>query len=95
MEVLWETLGFAAKGVVVFSTIAASTIVFFAVARRGRQDSETLQLKRINDRMRRIGEMLRSGVMDSKAYKKHRKAVAKADKTRDKQLPNVFVIDFS
>lgn len=98
MEVLWETLGFASKGVVVFVVFAACTLLFFAraarAARGGREAPGKLRVRRVNDALKRTANTLRGAMMQPKAYKAHVKALARSEKTETRPDRNVFLLDF-
>jgi serine protease SohB len=97
MDLLFETLAFAAKGFVVFLTIAVTVGVVAAIVRRrsGRaRFGARLEVKPLNRRFQALGDSLRSVLLDPKALKalgkerKQEKAAPPADKK------NVFVLDF-
>jgi len=97
MDVLWDTLGFASKSLVVFVTFVACALVLFAIARIRRGAEEPpgqLHVRRLNDSLRANAEALRGAMMDAKDYKRHVKAVVKADKRRAPPAASVFVLDF-
>jgi serine protease SohB len=98
MEVLWDTVGFAGKGVIVFFVFAACTLVFFAraarAARAGRSSGGHLRVQRLNDALKHSAERLRGAMMKPKEYKARRKALAKAAKTESFPQKNLFVLDF-
>jgi serine protease SohB len=92
MDLLVDTLGFAAKGFIVFLTIAASAVVVSALARRRRGGRPHLEVKHLNDRFLALGDALRRAVLGKKELKAlHReRKQQKADHTR----PRVYVLDF-
>ena len=94
MDMLWEVLGFAAKGFVVFLTIAASAVVIASLRRRRRMGGDHLEVKPLNERFEALGNALRVEVMDKKEFKAHLKELKKADKAAPAQKPSVFVLDF-
>ena len=98
MDVLWDILGFAGKGIIVFIVFAACTVVFFAraarAARGDRTDTGYLSVRRLNDALRRSTEILRGAMMKPKEFKARRKELVKARKTEVLPDKNVFVLDF-
>jgi serine protease SohB len=98
MDLVMEMLGFAGKGLVVFITFAACTVVLFSRFRAGRSRVSSegqLEVRQVNQIMTRKIEGLRGAMMAPKDQRKHRKQMAKVAKKgepdRDK---NVFVLDF-
>lgn len=92
MELFQETLGFAAKGLIVFLTAVITVAVVVAITRRRRASLPRLEVKKLNARFEALGDALRHGMWDHKQLKelfKTRKK-AKADQTR----PHVYVLDF-
>jgi serine protease SohB len=92
MELLQETLGFAAKGFIVFLTAVVTVAVVVAITRKRRGSLPRLEVKKLNARFEALGDALRHGMWDHKQLKellKIRKK-AKADHTR----PHVYVLDF-
>jgi serine protease SohB len=92
MDLLQETLGFAAKGFIVFLTTALTVAVVVALTRRRRGGRPRLEVKRLNDRFQALGDGLRRAVLGRKQLKALRqdRKKAKADPTR----PHVYVLDF-
>jgi serine protease SohB len=93
MDILWDTLGFAAKGLIVFLVVAASAIVFFGVARRRRGSQPQLEVRPLNRRFEALGDGLRGAVMDKKAF---RAMLKERQKTKDEPKPTkkVYVLEF-
>jgi serine protease SohB len=93
MDLLWDTLSFAAKGFIVFLTVAASAAVVFALARR-RGSKPSLEVLPVHDRLRALADALRAATLD----KKGRKALARARKQdaarASAKRPSVYVLDF-
>ncbi|MBK7861135.1 MAG: protease SohB [Archangiaceae bacterium] len=94
MEILWTTLDFALKGLIVFLVTAASAAFVFAAARRRRVHLPQLEVRALNRRLDALGDGLRSAMMDRKAYramvKQRRAEKAKAEKPKAK----VYVLEF-
>jgi len=89
-------LGFAAKGFVIFLTIAASAAVVVALVRRTRQRGpwSRLQVKPLNARFEALGDALRRSLLGGKELKallKERKRAAAADAPAQKRI---YVLDF-
>ena len=98
METVLEVVGFAGKGFIVFIVFAACAAVFFSRLRLGRGGvlaEGRLNVRRLNDTLRRHAEALRGAMMPPKMRRKHRKALAKVEKKDEPQHDrNVFVLDF-
>jgi serine protease SohB len=96
MDLFQDTLGFAAKGFVVFLTAVLTVAVIVALTRRRRQGGRAhLEVKPLNDRFRALGDALRHSVLDRKQLKalhKARKQEKKASSPPEKK--NVYVLDF-
>lgn len=94
MDLLWDTLGFAAKGFIIFLTVAATTAVVFALARRRRFPRPSLEVLPMHQRYQGLADSLRAATLD----KKGRKALAQARKQEaaaaTKKKPAVYVLDF-
>ncbi|MFT3710770.1 MAG: protease SohB [Archangium sp.] len=98
MDTLSELLGFAGKAFVIFITVAATTAVFFAIARRRRLGSGArLDVKPLHQRFEALGDALRNGVLDRnslKSLRKERKQQGKDQQAKPSVKPNVYVLDF-
>lgn len=100
MDLLFETLGFASKGFVVFLTIIATVAVVVALVSRRRREpraSGTLDIKPLHQRFEALGDALRDGTLDAKARKalrKQRKAEHQQDEKAPTPKPTVYVLDF-
>jgi serine protease SohB len=92
MEILWGTLDFALKGLVVFLVVAACALVIFAASRRRRQGLPHLEVRPLNRRFDALGDGIRSAVMDKKQYREHLKA--RREKKPEEKKPRVYVLDF-
>lgn len=94
MELLHDTLGFAAKGFVVFLTIVATVGVIIMLSRRRRLGLPRLEVKPLNARFEALGDALRHSVLERKQLK----ALSK-ERKREKKAPppdkkHVYVLDF-
>lgn len=92
MDLLQEILAFAAKGFVVFLTIAASVAVIVSLTRRRRAARPRLEVKPLNQRFEALGDALRHGVMGPKGFKSFLKGRKK--QKDDATRPTVYVLDF-
>jgi len=92
MDILHDALGFAAKGFVVFATIAATALFLVTIARRKRPPRAWLRVKALNQQIDAMGDTLRAGVMRKKDLRKFRKQRKKAKAAAPK--PSVFVLEF-
>lgn len=93
MDFLFETLAFAAKGFVVFVTIAATVAVIIGLSRRQRAGRPRLEINPLNHRFEALGDALRHELLEPKQFKsllRARKKEEKAQATR----PHVYVLDF-
>ena len=92
MELFQETLGFAAKGFIVFLTAVITVAVVVAITRRRRGGFPRLEVKKLNARFEALGDALRHGVWERKELK----ALAR-DRKKQKdapERPHVYVLDF-
>jgi serine protease SohB len=102
MELVHDLLGFAARSLVVFLTIAASTAAVVLLVRRARGAGgarEWLEVKRINERFEALRDELEAGMATSPAgFKQIRKAQKARAKTEEASAGSVkgsvFVLDF-
>lgn len=93
MELLLETLGFAAKGFIVFLTAVITVAVVVGITRRrGRGGLPRLEVKKLNARFEALGDALRHGMWDHKQLKELMKTRKKAKP--DQSRPAVYVLDF-
>lgn len=92
MELLQETLGFAAKGFIVFLTAVATVAVIMALTRRRRGARPRLDVKPLNARFEALGDALRLGVLERKAFKALLRTRKKAKNAAER--PHVYVLDF-
>jgi serine protease SohB len=95
MDLLQETLAFAAKGFVVFLTSVLTVAVIVAITRRRRGGGlPRLEVKKLNSRFEALGDALRHGTFEPKQLKELLK-VRKKDKQPDTaNKPHVYVLDF-
>lgn len=94
MDLVWDTLQFAAKGFIVFLVSVLTVGAIVAITRRRRGRAAQLEVKPLHRRFRALGDALRHSVLDRKQLK----ALGKQRKQEDKQPPaekkNVYVLDF-
>ncbi|GMU60072.1 MAG: hypothetical protein AMXMBFR34_18350 [Myxococcaceae bacterium] len=94
MDILLETLSFAAKGFVVFLTVAACAAVVFGLARRRRGARPRLEVVPLHQRFEALGDALRVVSLDKKA-KKALDAQRKKELSKEPaKKPSVYVLDF-
>ena len=91
MDILHDALGFAAKGFIVFATVAAISLFLFVLIRRSRAAGPGLRVTPLNKRIDALGDALRAEVAGKKEVRKLLKGRKKA---RAASRPNVFVLDF-
>jgi serine protease SohB len=94
MDILHDVLGFAAKGLIVFTTIALTVVFCVAVLRRRRPRGSWLRVKRLNQQIEGLGDALRSNTMRKNELRKLRKNRKKVEAARTGTKPNVFVLEF-
>ena len=94
MDILFEILTFAAKGLVVFLTVVACLVVFFGLTRRGRERTGHIEVKRLNDHIKDMREAVRHSTMGPAGRKAHRKRLKRELKKPDNLERNLFVLDF-
>src|SRR3954469_15268293 len=94
MDILHEVLGFAAKGLVVFATVAAIALFFLFIARRKRPAGARLRVEQLNRRIDALGDALRGRLLKKKELRRLHKDRKKALAQRDGARPNVFVLEF-
>jgi serine protease SohB len=92
MDILHDVLGFAAKGFIVFATIALTTSFLVLLLRRRQPARSRLRVKRLNQQIEALGDALRADLMPKKELRKLLKARKKARRPGTK--PTVFVLDF-
>jgi serine protease SohB len=94
MDILHDVLGFAAKGLVVFLTIAVTVLFCAAVLRRRRPRGAWLRVKRLNRQIEELGDALRGTMLRKKELRKLRKSRKKAEARPPAPKPSVFVLEF-
>ena len=57
MDILHDALGFAARGLIVFATIALTVLFCAAVLRRRRPQGSWLSVKRLDRQLEGLGEL--------------------------------------
>jgi serine protease SohB len=92
MDILHDVLAFAAKGFVVFATIAATALFLFFLFRRSRPRRAGLRVQRLNRRFEALGDALRAEILPKREARKFAKQRKKARPEKD--AANVFVLDF-
>jgi serine protease SohB len=95
MEIVYETLGFAAKGFIIFVTIVATAVVVFGLSRRRKGGGGArLHVRPLNDRFEALGDALRHSVLKRKEFKQLMKDRKKALPEKPAIKPSVYVLDF-
>jgi serine protease SohB len=94
MDILHDALGFAAKGFIVFATIAATLLFLAALVKRLRPDRPALRVKPLNRRLQALGDSLRAEIAGKKELRKLFKRRRKAEAEQARTRPSVFVLDF-
>ena len=94
MDILHDVLAFAAKGFVVFATIALTVLFCVVVLRRRRPSRSWLRVDRLNRRIDALGDTLRGNLMKKKELRKLHKTRKKLEAERPGKKPNVFVLEF-
>jgi serine protease SohB len=91
MDILRDVLDFAARGFVVFATIAVTALFLVTLFRR-RRPRGWLRVKALNQQIDAMGDTLRAAVMRKKDFRRLRKQRKKAKAPAAK--PSVFVLEF-
>jgi serine protease SohB len=94
MDILRDVLGFAAKGFIVFATIAVTFVFLAAFARRFRPGGAGLRVTPLNKRIEALGDALRRAMSGKKEVRKLLRARKKLAPEKARGRPNVFVLDF-
>ena len=94
MDILHDVLGFAARGFLVFATIALTAMFLVTIIRRRKPPRGWLLVKPLNQQIDAMGDALRAGVMRRKDLRKLRRNRKKAKAARPAAKPNVFVLEF-
>src|SRR4051812_9934374 len=93
MDFLHDVLGFAAKGFIVFATIALTALGVTIIVRRRRPGRPSLLVRPLNKQIEALGDALRSQLLQKKEWRRFRKR-RKAVKPGASR-PNVFVLEFN
>ncbi len=96
MEILHETLQFAAKGFVIFLVIAASMAAVIALSRRGSRvwRGSRLEVVQLNERLESLSDALRFSSLGKKELKAALKARKTAERGKKERKTRVYVLDF-
>jgi serine protease SohB len=94
MDILRDVLAFAAKGFVVFATVASTVLFCVSVVRRKRPAGSRLRVEQLNRRIDALGDALRGRLLRKKDLRKLHKTRKKELAERDTGRPNVFVLEF-
>jgi serine protease SohB len=94
MDILHDALGFAARGFVVFATIAAILLFLASLLRRFRPSGPGLRVRALNRQIENLGDALRAEIIGRKELRKILKKRKKDRAGRAKTQPSVFVLDF-
>jgi len=97
MDILWNTVDFASKGLVVFSIfLACSVAVFLLFFRRRRPHDGIIRIRKLNHQLKRTLEIVGHAILGSKELRRLRKDRARARKKQKQKKPRarVFVLDF-
>ena len=93
MDILWQVVEFAAKGLVVF-LVAAATLAFIALLARRQSGRARLEVRPLNQRFEALGDAVRAGILQKKELKQLRRT-RKAERAHPPEgQPRVFVVDF-
>jgi serine protease SohB len=94
--ILLDAVGFTAKALVVFLTVAAIVVILLRASRRQRFGGPRLLVKPLNDRFQALGDALRASVLETKDFKQSLKDRKKAEAAAPAKVqPRVFVLDFN
>ncbi len=95
MEILWSTLEFASKGLVVFLVfLACAAVVFMMVLRSRHSGVGTFHVRKLNHDLKRSVKRLGRTVHGGKALRRLRKERDRAKPTKVHSPSKVFVLDF-
>ncbi|MFL5411955.1 MAG: protease SohB [Myxococcales bacterium] len=92
MDILQDVLAFAAKGFVVFATVALTVLFCVSIVRRKRPAGSRLRVERLNERIEDLGDAVRHKLLRKKELRRLRKTRKKIEQHAKK--PNVFVLEF-
>ncbi|MSP24939.1 MAG: protease SohB [Myxococcales bacterium] len=96
MEILWETVAFACKALIVLGAFVIGALVLIGESRAGGEERAEgrLVIKRLNERFEQLAESMRHGMMSDKEWKAHRKEWKKAQKDAAPRDKSVFLLEF-
>ena len=94
LDIVTDTLSFAAKGFIIFLTVAAIAFVLFALRRRRGSPGPHLRVRPMNERFEALADGLRHGVMGRKKIRQLIKDRKKLKPAKPVDRPSVFVLDF-
>jgi serine protease SohB len=94
MEIVHDVIVFAAKGFIVFATVALTVLFCAAVLRRKRPPRSFLRVNRLDRQLDAMGDALRADLLGKKELRRLRKARKKQDEAKGRARPNVFVLEF-
>ncbi len=95
MEILWSTLEFASKGLVVFLVfLACAAVVFMMVLRWRHSGVGTIHVRKLNHDVERSVKLLGRAVLGGKALRRLRKERDRAKPAKAHSPSKVFVLDF-
>ncbi len=95
MDIVYETLAFAAKGFIIFATVVATALVVFGLSRRRRgEGAARLHVRPLNERFEALGDALRHSVLKKKEFRQLLKDRKKALPEKPAHKPSVYVLDF-
>ena len=86
MDILHDVLGFAAKGLIVFATIAVTVAFCVAVLRRKRPRA-WLRVTPLNKQIDALGDAVRMNLMRKKDLRRFRKSRSESSASRRKLRP--------
>ncbi|MFZ5442666.1 MAG: protease SohB [Myxococcota bacterium] len=94
MELVWDTLGFAAKGFIVFLTVVASVGAVVLITRRRQRHVPRIEVKPLDRRFEALGDALREEILEPKELKSLLKARKKQEEASEQKKHRLFVLDF-
>jgi serine protease SohB len=92
MEILWSTVDFATKGLVVVLVFLACSSVVFAMARRRRPETGEIQVRKLNHQLKRTIETVGRAVLGSKGLRQLRKERSRTAPEGERR--RVYLLDF-
>ncbi len=94
MDIVYETFAFAAKGFIVFATIAATALVVFGLSRRRGGGGSKLHVRLLNERFEALSDALRHSVFQKKELRQLLKSRKKSEAAKPPHKPRLYVLDF-